>query len=95
MSLQTKLSKEVSEILLEAFPDSGSNESFEIIDDSHLHAGHAGAREHGGGHLRVTMKSSKFQNLSRVQMHKLVKEALKDKFEDKSIHALSLKLSPL
>ena len=35
----------------------------EIIDDSHLHAGHAGAREHGGGHFRVRIRSAAFDGM--------------------------------
>lgn len=60
----------------------------EIIDESHLHAGHAGARD-GRGHFRVRIHSRQFQGLSRLQQHRLVYNALADLMVT-DIHALSL-----
>jgi BolA family transcriptional regulator, general stress-responsive regulator len=62
----------------------------EIIDDSHLHAGHAGARD-GRGHFRVRISSSRFQGLTRLQQHRLVYDALGDLMTT-DIHALSLEV---
>lgn len=42
----------------------------EVQDDSHLHAGHAGARE--GGHFTVRLVSERFRGLNRVARHRLV-----------------------
>ena len=60
----------------------------EIIDESHLHKGHAGARD-GRGHFRVRIKSSHFANLSSIQKHRLIYEAVGDLMET-DIHALSI-----
>jgi BolA protein len=60
----------------------------EIIDESHLHKGHAGARD-GRGHFRVRIKSSHFTNLSSIQKHRLIYEAVGDLMET-DIHALSI-----
>lgn len=60
----------------------------EIIDESHLHAGHAGAKD-GRGHFRVRIRSRRFQGLTRIQQHRLVYNALGDLMTT-DIHALSL-----
>ncbi|MEK0416016.1 MAG: hypothetical protein RI949_22 [Pseudomonadota bacterium] len=58
-----------------------------IRDDSHLHAGHAGARE--GGHFAVVLRSAKFQGLSRVARHRLVYHAISPLMKGR-IHALAI-----
>ena len=49
----------------------------EVIDESHLHAGHAGARD-GRGHYHVRIASPRFHGLSRLAQHRLVYDALGD-----------------
>lgn len=61
----------------------------EVIDESHLHAGHAGAKD-GGGHFRATIVSSRFDGLNRVRCQQLV-YATVDDWMGKEIHALSMK----
>ena len=60
----------------------------EVIDDSHLHAGHAGARE-GKGHFRVRIVSDDFRGLRALQRHQLVYRSLGDLMQT-DIHALSI-----
>ena len=60
----------------------------ELIDDSHLHAGHAGARS-GGGHYRLALVSAAFSGKNTVARHRLVYEALGDMMR-KDIHALAI-----
>lgn len=60
----------------------------EVVDESHLHAGHAGARS-GGGHFRATIVSERFAGLSKVQAQRLVYQALADEMGGE-IHALSM-----
>lgn len=60
----------------------------DIIDDSHKHAGHAGARA-GGGHFIVKIVSAAFTGQGLLQRHRLVYEALGDAMH-KEIHALSI-----
>ena len=43
----------------------------EVIDESHLHAGHAHARPEGESHFRVRVSSEQFAGLSRVQAHRM------------------------
>ena len=61
--------------------------SLEVQDDSHLHAGHAGARE--GRHFSVRIVSERFNGLSRVARHRLVYAAL-EALIPRGIHALAI-----
>ena len=61
--------------------------ALQVRDDSHLHAGHAGARE--GRHFSVTLTSARFNGLSRVARHRLVYDALHTLIPQ-GIHALAI-----
>ena len=58
-----------------------------VQDDSHLHAGHAGARE--GRHFSVRIVSDRFNGLSRLARHRLVYDSLHDLIA-RGIHALAI-----
>jgi BolA protein len=62
--------------------------SLEIIDESHKHAGHAGAG--GGGHYIVQIVSDAFSGKSTIQRHRMVYEAMGD-LMNTEVHALSIK----
>jgi len=62
---------------------------FELVDDSARHAGHPGASL-GGGHYNVVIVSSVFEDLGRLERHRLVYEALGSMVGDE-IHALSMR----
>jgi stress-induced morphogen len=47
----------------------------------------------GGQHLRAVVSSAQFDGLSRIDQHRLVKAAVKERFDDGTIHALSVKTS--
>lgn len=61
--------------------------SLEIIDDSALHAGHAGARE--GGHFRVVVVAEAFRGKPQLARHRLVYEAVAP-LMGHGVHALSI-----
>lgn len=61
-----------------------------IRNESHLHAGHAGATPEGNTHFRVRIVAAAFEGLSRIERHRLVNEALQDLMNN-PIHALALK----
>lgn len=63
--------------------------SLEIIDDSHLHAGHAGAAG-GGSHYTVKIVSSRFEGLKLVMRHRLVYDAVHDMINKAEVHALAI-----
>ena len=60
-----------------------------IKDQSHLHAGHAGAKD-GKGHFDVIIVSAAFDGQSRIQRHRMVYDALTRLLES-DIHALRIK----
>ena len=62
--------------------------SLELIDDSHLHAGHAGARS-GGGHYRLAIVSTAFQGKNTVARLRIIYDALGELMR-KEIHALAI-----
>lgn len=67
--------------------------TLQIIDDSHLHAGHAGASG-GAGHYRVRIVHPTFAGLNRLARHRLVYDAVAD-WMPARVHALSIEaLSP-
>ncbi|NBP97087.1 MAG: BolA family transcriptional regulator [Burkholderiaceae bacterium] len=59
-----------------------------IEDESHLHAGHAGAAG-GAGHFRIKITAQSFAGLNSVARHRLVYGALKE-FMPHEIHALAI-----
>ncbi|HKS87896.1 MAG TPA: BolA family protein [Stellaceae bacterium] len=61
----------------------------DIVDESHRHAGHAGARPEGETHFAVTIVSAAFAGLSRVARQRLVYETLADELATR-VHALAL-----
>lgn len=62
----------------------------EVVDDSHRHAGHAGARPEGETHYSVYVVSDAFAGKSRVARHRMVNEALADQLTPDRIHALAI-----
>lgn len=63
--------------------------SLEIEDDSHLHAGHAGARD-GGGHYNLTIVAAAFAGQNTVKRHRIIYDAAGDLMHG-HIHALSIR----
>lgn len=86
MNNQARLDK-IKELLVVAL----SPTDLEIIDDSHLHAGHAGARG-GAGHFTVKIDSPQFAGLPLLKQHRLVYKAL-DTMMQSDIHALSIQIT--
>lgn len=67
----------------------------EVIDESALHAGHAGANGTGTGagtHFRVRIACPAFDGLSRLQRHRLVYDALHDFFAA-GVHAVAIEVA--
>jgi BolA protein len=60
-----------------------------IVDESHKHAGHAGARAGGESHFRVEVVSAAFAGLTRVARQRLVYGLLAEELKG-PIHALAL-----
>ena len=79
---------DIPEVIVSRLREHLSAESVEIEDQSHLHAGHAGAAG-GGGHYEVTIVASCFKGLNTLARHRLVYEAVGELMK-KEIHALSI-----
>lgn len=79
-----KRTETIESLLREALSPS----EVQVKDQSHLHIGHAGAKE-GKGHFEVTIVSESFDKLTRIARHRLVYEAL-GAFMDSDVHALKI-----
>jgi BolA protein len=67
--------------------------TLEIVDDSHRHAGHEGAKD-GRGHFSIRIVSTRFEGTKKVERHRMVYAALGSLMQT-DIHALSVTaLSP-
>ena len=66
--------------------------ALEVIDESHLHAGHVGARPEGETHFRVKIAADAFRGQSRVASHRMVNEALAEELSG-PVHALAITAS--
>jgi BolA protein len=74
--------------LTEAFaPD-----EIKVVDESHLHKGHAGHRPGGESHFRVKIASAVFQGKTRLAAHRMVYDALADEIAG-GVHALAIETS--
>lgn len=61
----------------------------EVVDESHLHAGHAGAPEGGQSHFRVKIRADAFAGKTRVAQQRAIYAVLRDEMSG-PIHALAL-----
>ena len=87
MSLDNKVDHRVERIRA-ALEAALAPSLLDISDDSHLHAGHAGAAS-GGGHYSVKIVSDRFQGLRLVMRHRLVYDAVAEMMRAE-IHALAI-----
>lgn len=63
---------------------------FDLVDESHLHAGHAGARG-GASHFRLIISSDQFDGLNTVAKHRLIYQQVQDLMPH-PIHALAIEI---
>ncbi|WP_421856705.1 BolA family protein [Oricola sp.] len=81
----------IEERITKKIEDAFAPVRMEVVNESHLHAGHRGGAVDGTGetHFRVRVLSDAFSGLSRVQRHRALNELLKDEITD-GVHALAL-----
>lgn len=65
-------------------------DSLEVIDESHLHVGHPGARD-GRGHFRVRIGSDRLAALPRLAQHRAVYDAMGELMQSDT-HALTIEV---
>lgn len=67
--------KELERMIADALPGA----QVEVVDEG------------GGDHLRASVIASQFEGESRINQHRMVKAAVRERFDDGTIHALSVK----
>lgn len=80
------------ELITEKLTKAFAPESLSVVDESHLHAGHAGARPGGETHYRVYIVSDAFQGKSRIDRHRMINATLAGELAA-GVHALAIHAS--
>jgi BolA protein len=62
----------------------------DVVNESHLHAGHSSSPGTGESHFRLLIVSDAFAGKSRIERHRLVNDALRDELKG-GVHALAIK----
>lgn len=81
MSVRARIETKLTEAL--------SPTRIEVLDESHLHAGHAGARPEGETHFRVRVVSAAFSGVGRVERHRRINALLAEELSG-PVHALAI-----
>ncbi len=79
-----------SELITRKLTEAFAPERLDVVDESHLHAGHAGHRPRGETHFRVDIVSPAFAGKSRIDRHRMVNATLAAELAG-SVHALAIK----
>jgi BolA protein len=86
MSAEKTVQHTITNKLREAF----TPESLDVIDESHLHEGHAGHRPGGETHFRIYIVSGAFEGKSRIERHRMINATLAAELAG-PVHALAIK----
>ncbi len=83
---------QVGQTITEKLSEALVPHALEVIDESHLHAGHSGARPEGETHFRVKIQAEAFTGKSLIQRHRMVNEVLAEELSG-PVHALAISAS--
>ncbi len=83
---------QVRERIAEKLTNAFTPQSLDVADESHQHAGHAGARPGGQTHFRVTIAAEAFRGKSRIERHRMINQALAEELAA-GVHALAIHAS--
>ncbi|MBT0956260.1 BolA family transcriptional regulator [Alphaproteobacteria bacterium KMM 3653] len=83
-----KVAQEIEQLLKAKFDP----QFIEVVDESALHSGHAGAPEGGESHFRVVMRAQQMGAMNRLARHRAIHAALGPDLIGR-IHALALEIS--
>jgi BolA protein len=78
------------DIIVEKLTKAFAPEHLEVTDDSHRHAGHAGARPGGETHYSVYIVAQAFQGKSRIDRHRMINATLAGELQG-GVHALAIR----
>jgi BolA family transcriptional regulator, general stress-responsive regulator len=79
----------VRDTITKKLRDAFTPESIDVVDESHLHEGHAGHRAGGQSHFRVYIVSNAFAGKSRIDRHRMINAILADDLAS-GVHALAI-----
>lgn len=79
----------VRDVIVEKLTKAFAPVRLDVVDDSHRHAGHAGARPGGETHFSVYIVSQAFEGKSRIERHRMVNAALAAELQGR-VHALAI-----
>jgi len=79
----------VSDYLQEHLTQAFAPQSLEILNESHLHAGHHGHDGEGETHLRIRIVADAFREMNRVARHRAVYSIVQPKI-DEGLHACAI-----
>jgi BolA protein len=82
----------VGQTIFAKLAESFAPQALEVIDESHHHAGHSGARPDGESHFRVKIVAEAFRDKSRIEQHRMVNAALAEELRER-VHALAIQSS--
>jgi BolA protein len=80
----------VKQSIINKLRETFAPESLDVIDESHLHEGHAGHRPGGETHFRIHIVSRAFEGKSRIECHRMINATLAAELAG-SVHALAIK----
>jgi BolA protein len=84
------IEERIHTIIQSEFP----GDEYEVVNESYKHHGHAGDDGSGQTHFKLKIVSSRFNDMSRVQAHRLVNDTLKELFL-LGLHAISIECSKI
>ena len=77
------------DLLTKKLTEAFTPESLNVVDESHQHAGHAGARPGGQTHFRVYIVSEAFKGKTRIDRHRMINTVLSGDLAA-GVHALAI-----
>lgn len=80
---------QTKDVIIERLTNAFAPQSLSVVDESHLHEGHAGHRPGGQTHFRIYIVAQAFAGKSRLERHRLINAALAAELAG-SIHALAI-----
>lgn len=78
-----------TDLLTKKLTEALTPESLNVVDESHQHEGHAGARPGGQTHFRVYIVSAAFKGKTRIDRHRMINAILSDDLAA-GVHALAI-----
>jgi BolA protein len=79
----------VADRIRQKLTDAFQPDALEVVDESHLHKGHAGHRPGGESHFRIRITARAFTGVGRLAAHRMIYDTLSQEIAD-GVHALAI-----